>query len=58
MQDTSSKVNGKGITHLNNKGIEVKCGVLEEESIRLNKKVFHVSTPKKTLHHFKMGREC
>ena len=39
-RDTSSKVNGKGITHLNNKGIEVKCGVLEEESIRLNKRFF------------------
>ena len=39
-RDTSSKVNGKGITHLKNKGIEVKCGVLEEESIRLNKRFF------------------
>ncbi len=39
-RDTSSKVNGKGITHLKNKGIVVKCGVLEEESIRLNKRFF------------------
>ncbi len=39
-RDTSSKVNGKGIAHLKNKGVEVKCGVLEEESIRLNKRFF------------------
>ena len=38
--DTSSKVNGKGITHLKNKGIEVKCGVLKEESMRLNRRFF------------------
>ena len=38
--DTSSKVNGNGIAHLKNKGVEVKCGVLEEESIRLNKRFF------------------
>ena len=39
-RDTSSKVNGKGIAHLKNKGVEVKCGVLEGESIRLNKRFF------------------
>ncbi len=38
--DSSSKVNGNGITHLKNNGIEVKCGLLEEQSIRLNKRFF------------------
>lgn len=39
-QDIHSKVNGIGILHLQQAGIEIKTGILEEECKQLNKRFF------------------
>jgi len=44
MKDPNPEVNGKGILHLRNKGIEVEVGVLKEEAEKLNEFFIHHQT--------------
>lgn len=44
MQDPNPAVNGKGILHLRNKGIEVETGVLKTEAENLNEFFIHHQT--------------
>ncbi|MDZ7806068.1 MAG: bifunctional diaminohydroxyphosphoribosylaminopyrimidine deaminase/5-amino-6-(5-phosphoribosylamino)uracil reductase RibD [Gracilimonas sp.] len=44
MQDPNPEVNGKGILHLRNKGIEVEVGVLKDEAEKLNEFFIHHQT--------------
>lgn len=44
MQDPNKAVNGKGILHLRNKGIEVEVGVLKNEAEALNEFFIHHQT--------------
>lgn len=44
MQDPNPSVNGKGILHLRNKGIEVEVGVLKKEAEQLNEFFIHHQT--------------
>lgn len=39
-KDTFSKVAGKGIEHMQNNGVEVICGILENESREINRRFF------------------
>jgi diaminohydroxyphosphoribosylaminopyrimidine deaminase/5-amino-6-(5-phosphoribosylamino)uracil reductase len=53
--DSYSEVSGKGIEKLRNAGIEVTVGILENESLELNKRFFYFSQQKTTLCNTKMG---
>jgi diaminohydroxyphosphoribosylaminopyrimidine deaminase/5-amino-6-(5-phosphoribosylamino)uracil reductase len=44
MKDPNPAVNGKGILHLRNKGIEVEVGVLEKKAEKLNEFFIHHQT--------------
>lgn len=44
MKDPNPEVDGKGILHLRNKGIEVEIGVLQEEAEKLNEFFIHHQT--------------
>lgn len=44
MQDPNPSVNGKGILHLRNKGIEVEVGVMKKEAEQLNEFFIHHQT--------------
>lgn len=44
MKDPNPEVNGKGILHLRNKGIEVEVGVLKQEAEKLNEFFIHHQT--------------
>ncbi|MEX0844336.1 MAG: bifunctional diaminohydroxyphosphoribosylaminopyrimidine deaminase/5-amino-6-(5-phosphoribosylamino)uracil reductase RibD [Balneolaceae bacterium] len=44
MKDPNPAVNGKGILHLRNKGIDVETGVLKEEAEKLNEFFIHHHT--------------
>lgn len=44
MQDPNTAINGKGILHLRNKGIEVEVGLLENEAEALNEFFIHHQT--------------
>lgn len=44
MKDPNPKVNGKGLLHLKNKGIEVETGILKEEAEDLNEFFIHHQT--------------
>ncbi|MDR9418510.1 bifunctional diaminohydroxyphosphoribosylaminopyrimidine deaminase/5-amino-6-(5-phosphoribosylamino)uracil reductase RibD [Gracilimonas sp.] len=44
MKDPNPEVNGKGILHLRNKGIEVEVGVLKEEAEKMNEFFVHHQT--------------
>lgn len=41
MKDPNPEVNGKGLLHLRNKGIEVETGILQEEAEKLNEFFIH-----------------
>lgn len=44
MKDPNPEVNGKGVLHLRNKGIEVEIGILQEEAEKLNEFFIHHQT--------------
>jgi diaminohydroxyphosphoribosylaminopyrimidine deaminase/5-amino-6-(5-phosphoribosylamino)uracil reductase len=54
-RDPFPDVNGKGISKLENAGIEVIHGVLEEQCKQLNRRFFTRIEKTTALHHFKMG---
>lgn len=54
-QDPNPAVNGKGVEFLRSNGIEVECGVLEEEGEKLNEVFFHAQRNKKPFIHLKLA---
>lgn len=53
--DTNPLVAGKGIKKLQDAGVQVEYGVLNEACRELNKRFFYLSRKKTTIHYFKMG---
>ncbi len=56
--DIFKEVAGRGIQKLQNAGVEVVTGVLEDECLRLNKRFFTFHEKSRPIHYFEMGTKC